>query len=69
LSSKPWPASSVSRVHALLVHVDDRLFAIDVASTNGTRLSGGADVKVIVVEHDAILELGGETLVRWCWTS
>lgn len=60
---------SVSRVHALLVHVDDRLLAIDIASTNGTRLASADDARVIEVAHDTVVELGVSTLVRWRWTS
>lgn len=61
--------SSVSRVHALLLLVDDRLLAIDIASTNGTRRAGAPDAHVIEVEHEMLLELGDSMLVRWIWAS
>lgn len=63
--------NSLSRVHALLLHVDDRLLAIDVASTNGSRAVGQQDARVIeLVDHCELeLELGEATRVRWCWSS
>jgi hypothetical protein len=56
-------------VHALLALVDDRLLAFDLASTNGSRIAGASDARVIEVDHDAMLELGASTLVRWRWSS
>jgi hypothetical protein len=61
--------NSVSRVHALLLLVDDRLLAIDTASTNGTRSVGAPDARVIEVGADTMLELGDTALVRWSWAS
>jgi hypothetical protein len=60
---------SVSRVHLLLVLVGDRLLAIDIASTNGSRIAGGNDARVIEVRHDMQLELGHSTVMRWTWSS
>jgi hypothetical protein len=60
---------SVSRVHLLLVLVGDRLLAIDIASTNGSRIAGGNDARVIEVRHGMQLELGHSTLMRWTWSS
>ncbi|MDX2086520.1 MAG: FHA domain-containing protein [Kofleriaceae bacterium] len=60
---------SLSRVHALLLHVDDRLLAIDIASTNGTRFPGRGDARVLELVGDGELELGTDTLVRWCGAS
>lgn len=61
--------NAVSRVHALLLLIDERLVAIDIASTNGTRLAGAPDARIVQVEHDALIELGGAMLVRWRWAS
>ncbi|MBA3396316.1 MAG: FHA domain-containing protein [Deltaproteobacteria bacterium] len=60
---------SLSRVHALLVHVDDRLLLIDTASTNGTRRVGGDDARLIELVADTDLELGDDTRARWTWVS
>ncbi|HEY5948606.1 MAG TPA: FHA domain-containing protein, partial [Kofleriaceae bacterium] len=60
---------SVSRVHLLLAHLDDRLLAIDTASTNGTRFPGGADMRVVELSDNAELALGHDTRVRWRWLS
>jgi hypothetical protein len=60
---------SLSRVHALLLQVDDRVLVIDVASTNGTRLVGRQDARVIELIGDCDLELGHATRIRWCWSS
>lgn len=61
--------SSMSRVHALLLLVQDRLLAIDVASTNGTRLVGGSDARVVELIGETELELGDAVFVRWAWSS
>jgi len=61
--------SSLSRVHALLLLVDERLLAIDVASTNGTHAVGQADARVIELAGETELELGGTTYARWSWSS
>lgn len=60
---------SLSRVHALLLHVDAELLLIDTASTNGTRMAGGADARVISVSEGAVIELGHATSLRWRWQS
>jgi FHA domain-containing protein len=59
---------SLSRVHALLLHVDDALLVIDTASRNGTRLSGQTDARVIVLSGDTELALGTSTRARWRWS-
>jgi hypothetical protein len=60
---------SVSRVHLLLTLVDDRLLAIDTASTNGTRAPGGVDVRMMQLSDNAEIELGNDTRIRWRWLS
>ncbi len=61
--------NSLSRVHALLLHLDDELLLIDTASTNGTRPAGGTDARVIAVSEGAVIELGHATSLRWRWRS
>lgn len=60
---------SLSRVHALLIQIDDSLLVIDTASRNGTRRTGHADARVVEIIGDTELELGTSTRVRWRWTS
>jgi len=60
---------SISRVHALLLLVDDRVLVIDVASTNGIREVEGRDARVIELAGETELELGNATRVRWVWSS
>ena len=61
--------TSLSRVHALLLLVDDRLLVIDLASTNGTHKLDRPDARVIELVGDTELELGDKTNVRWSWSS
>jgi hypothetical protein len=60
---------SLSRVHALLLQVDERLMLIDIASTNGIRESGRGDARMIELCGASELELGAHTRVRWGWSS
>ena len=60
---------SLSRVHALLIQIDDSLLVIDTASRNGTRRTGFADARVVEIVGDTELQLGTSTRVRWRWTS
>jgi hypothetical protein len=60
---------SLSRVHALLLQVDDRLLVIDIASTNGTREVDRHDAPVIELVGAADVELGATTRVHWGWSS
>lgn len=59
---------SLSRVHALLVQLDDRLLVVDTASTFGTRMHG-RDARVFEITHGSELELAEETRVRWTWVA
>jgi hypothetical protein len=61
--------ASLSRVHALLIHEDDRLLAIDTASFNGTRMAGEPNARLVVIDQDMTLELGRKTRARWRWTA
>jgi pSer/pThr/pTyr-binding forkhead associated (FHA) protein len=57
---------SLSRVHALLMKLDDRLLLIDTASSNGT-FEGGQRARVVVLENQTELRLGKKTFLRWRW--
>jgi hypothetical protein len=62
--------NSMSRVHLLLVHVDDQLLAIDTASSRGTRMMGSDEhVRVAVIDRDLELVLGKKTTLRWRWSA
>ena len=56
---------SLSRVHALLLDVEDAFLVIDTASRNGTRLHGQTDARVIAIAGDTELGLGSRTRARW----
>lgn len=58
---------SLSRVHVLLLLVDDRLVAVDTASSYGSRTLGGESTRVLRVQSDTELELGLKTRIRWRW--
>lgn len=59
---------SLSRVHALLMQIEDRLLLVDTASSNGT-FEAGQRTRVVVMEKDTELRLGKKTYLRWRWTS
>jgi hypothetical protein len=61
--------SSVSRVHALLLLVEDRLLAIDIASTNGMRQVNCPDSRLVELIGETELELGYSVFARWTWSS
>ncbi len=54
----------VSRVHLLIVRIDDEIWAIDTASTNGTT-RGDTIVSAIALRERDALQLASETTVRW----
>lgn len=56
--------TSLSRVHALLMRIEDRLMLVDTASSNGT-FEKGQQVRVVVIESDTELRLGKKTFARW----
>jgi len=58
---------SISRVHMLVIEIDDVLLAIDTASTYGTRRAGLPKARTIVLDGDTELVLGNATNVRWRW--
>jgi hypothetical protein len=56
--------TSISRVHALLIRIEDRLLLIDTASSNGT-FERGEQVRVVVIDADTEMRLGKKTYARW----
>ena len=58
---------SLSRVHTLLLHEDDRLLAIDTASSNGTSVADEDKARVIEIGADTVLKLGKGTRATWNW--
>ncbi|HEU4728722.1 MAG TPA: FHA domain-containing protein, partial [Kofleriaceae bacterium] len=60
---------SLSRVHALLLQVDDAILAIDTASLNGTREANRPKARLIQLLGDTELVLGTSTRARWHWVS
>ncbi|HUJ60952.1 MAG TPA: FHA domain-containing protein [Kofleriaceae bacterium] len=60
---------SLSRVHALLIHIDDRLMIVDTASINGTRLVGEHRQRLIELRGETELQLGKGTRARWRYVS
>jgi pSer/pThr/pTyr-binding forkhead associated (FHA) protein len=60
---------SLSRVHALLLQVDDAILAIDTASLNGTREANQPKARLIQLLGDTELVLGTSTRARWHWLS
>lgn len=57
----------ISRVHLLVCSVDDCLYAIDTASTNGTQQEGDdASLHIVPLEPGQVLSLaGGVAKLRW----
>ncbi len=56
--------TSLSRVHALLMRIEDRLLLLDTASSNGT-FEKGQQIRVVVIEADTEMRLGKKTYARW----
>jgi hypothetical protein len=60
---------SLSRVHAMLLGIDDKLLVIDTASRNGTWQTGQASARVIAIDEGAEINLGKHTRIRWRWAA
>jgi hypothetical protein len=60
---------SMSRVHMLLLHVDDALLAIDTCSRNGSHLPGQVPSRVISLSNETEIHVGKHTRIRWRWTA
>jgi hypothetical protein len=54
----------VSRVHLLIVRIGAEVWALDTASTNGTRRNG-VNIEAVVLRAEDALELPGKTQVRF----
>lgn len=56
---------TVSRVHAVLLRLDDAVFIIDAGSSNGTwRVAH--EVKIDALRDGDVLMIGPEVTIRWC---
>lgn len=66
--SKLLTSESISRVHLLVVEVNDRVYAIDTASTNGTWMAeDDREVRIVGLDSGAELCLGNDlAYLRWC---
>jgi hypothetical protein len=64
-SAKFTDDPSMSRVHALMIQIDDRVLLIDTASVNGTRVYGEHRSRVLELTGDTDLQLGKATRARW----
>lgn len=60
---------SLSRVHALLIQIDNAIIAVDTASLNGIREAEHPKSRVIQLFGDTELVLGTATRARWHWVS
>ncbi len=60
---------SLSRVHAMLLHVDNQLVMIDTSSSNGMRIVGEEKTRLIVIERETEMKIGRATMLRWTWSS
>lgn len=60
---------SLSRVHALLIQIEDAILAIDTASLNGMREIDQPKARLIQLVGDTELVLGTATRARWHWVS
>lgn len=58
---------SMSRVHALLLLIENTLLIVDTASRNGTFLPGFPPARVIAVPGNSDINLGKHTRIRWRW--
>ena len=56
---------SMSRVHALLIQIDNRILLVDTGSVNGTRRIGEHRARVIELVGDTDFQLGKATKARW----
>lgn len=60
---------SLSRVHALLIQIDDAILVVDTASLNGVREAEQPKARLITLSGDTELVLGTSTRARWHWVS
>lgn len=58
----------ISRVHILVIRIEDVIYAVDTASTNGTYLAAGDEVRIVSLHGGTELVLGDD-LARMEWRS
>jgi hypothetical protein len=56
---------NLSRVHLVLLSVDDEVWAIDTASTNGTRAYNGSPFRQLLLTGETHLVLADALALRW----
>jgi len=56
---------NLSRVHLVLLSVDDEVWAIDTASTNGTRVVNGPPFRQVLLSGETDLVLADALSLRW----
>jgi pSer/pThr/pTyr-binding forkhead associated (FHA) protein len=56
---------NLSRVHLVLLSVDDEVWAIDTASTNGTRVYNGPPFRQLLLNGETQLVLADALALRW----
>ncbi|HET7789134.1 MAG TPA: FHA domain-containing protein [Myxococcales bacterium] len=56
---------NLSRVHLVLLSVDDEVWAVDTASTNGTRAAGGGPFRQLLLSGETQLVLADALSLRW----
>jgi len=56
---------NLSRVHLALLSVDDEVWAIDTASTNGTRVQDGPQFRQLLLSGETRLVLADALALRW----
>ena len=56
---------NLSRVHLVLLSVDDEVWAIDTASTNGTRVYSGTPFRQLLLTGETHLVLADALALRW----
>jgi len=56
---------NLARVHLVLLSVDDEVWAIDTASTNGTRVEDGPQFRQLLLTGDTHLVLADALALRW----
>ncbi len=62
--------ATLSRVHALLIQIDNSVLVVDTASSNGTWEQGQRPrARVFSLDGDSELVLGKVTRARWHWAS
>jgi hypothetical protein len=64
LGARSLALDRISRVHGLVITIDDVPWLVDVASTNGVR-ADGAPTRVAALAADVSYELGGVGALRW----